>query len=245
MNETEYNKLGTFNIIDITKLIIDRSELNELKELVIVSKYFNSIVNEQFPKLRKTFIILDEYCTTMNIISTKDRSCYSYLKIKYLNRKLKEFIFRLLRKNETIIANKIIHHVDKYIILTTFERTLYYRLFERIILRNYSTEQILLRNLIKISPLKVNWSILIDYFTDWFEDLKIEYIIITILDLLKAAIFVDNEDLILTLVKGFYQYDYKDHEENPKDTLLELISLIESLEKSSDIYGDIASRGLY
>jgi len=241
MNETEYNKLGTFNILDIVKLIIERSELDELKELVVVSKYFNSIVYDQFPKLRKAFIILREYSKINNIISKNDPNSYLNIQFKQIDRKLYDFVSRLLRKNNTSFVNKIINHIDKYnppelLIDTTY----YYRLFQVIILENYTNEQILLTNFIKISPFKVNWSILTDFYEHWIEDLQIDHIIITILDLLKAAIFLNNEDLIVTLIKCYYKHDLDNWEDEKTDVVLfELNHLIKSLEQSSDVYGDI------
>jgi hypothetical protein len=122
---------------------------------------------------------------------------------------------------------------------------MFYNLFRKIISENFCNEQNILRNLIKISSIEVNWNIPIEYFEYWFEDLQIENIIMTILDLLKAAIFLNNENLIITLIKSYYQYNIYNYEENPKDHHLELIHLIESLEESSEVYSDIVSRGLY
>ncbi len=245
MDETKYNKLATFDIIDIVILIIEISELDELKELVVVSKYFNSIVYEQFPKLRKTFMILDECYKTINVVSKKVSkkygNCpYSNIKTKQIIRKLHEFIFRLLRKNDTVLVNKIIYHIDKYdTYLYITDGIFYFKLFDRIISENYCNEQNLLINLIKISPPKVSWStILLECFENWVEDLQIDNIIITILDLLKTAIFVYNEDLIVSLIKSYHQYDlYTWDDEKTNDVLFELNLLVKSLEKYAYIEG--------
>lgn len=242
MNETEYNKFGTFDIIDIVKLIIDKSELDELKQLVVVSKYFNLLVHEQFSKLQEMFLILDEYFIVTNMIAKNDANSYMNIKFKQINRKLINFAFGLLRKNRHILVDKMINHINKYN-HTGFlmDRNFYYRLFFEIITKNYTNEQTLLKNLIKISPSKVNWSIIINYLDDYFDNLRIENIILIILDLLKAAIILNNEDLIVTLIKGYYKYDLYNYEETPKDLHLELINLVESLEKSSNTYTDIVN----
>lgn len=232
MEEPNYNKLGIIDIIDIAKLIISKSELDELKELVVVSKYFNSIVYEVFPKLHKTFMILQEYTA---IISTKNFLCYySNIKVKQISRKIYEFTFRLLRKNETILVNKIIQYIDKYK-LFKYNNGMFYDLFHEITSKHYTNEKILLINLMSISPPNVDWKAPLECFEYWFEDLQIDSIILTILDLLKSAIFVNNKDFIVTLIKSYYEYDLYNWVENPKGIHLELIQTIEFLEKSSDI----------
>lgn len=246
MNEANYNKLGIIDIIEIDKLIIENSELDDLKQLVVVSKYFNSIVYKQFPNLNKLFKVLGEYSNIVNIISNNDVNHYYNVKFKQIDRKLIDFLFRSLRKNKTIIVKKVINYCNKYNSPAfLLSGNFYYRLFYEIILGNYTNEQILLRNLIKICHPKIDWVMLINFFENWFEDLQIENIILTILDLLKAAIFLKNEDFILILVKGYYQYDLYNYEETPKDIHLELVQLIESLEESSEKYGDIAKYGQY
>ena len=226
---------------DIHKLIIERSELDELRKLLVVSKYFNTIVNEQFPKLRKTFMILGEYSNRNNIIVKNKPNPYLNIRFNQIDRKLYDLVFRLLRKSKTLFVNKIINNLDKHnppelLIDTTY----YYRLFQVIILENYTNEQFLLRNFIKVSPFKANWSILTDFYENWIEDLQVDNIIITILDLLKAAIFVHNEDLIITLIKGYYKHDLNNWEDEKDNIVLfELNHLIRSLEKSSDIYGNV------
>jgi hypothetical protein len=221
-----YNKLGFTDIIDIDKLIITNCELDELKELIVVNKYFNSIVFEQFSKLRKLFVILDEHCKIIsNVDITKDLTRYSDIKLKQLNRKSYEFIFKLLRKNETTLVNKIIHHNDKR--NPTLDRGMFYDLFYKIISENMCDEQSILRNLIKIHPPNVNWDIPIECFVNWNDDLQIDDIILTILDLLKAAIFVNCKDFIVTLIESYYiheLYNWDNGETN--DTLFELNQLI-------------------
>jgi hypothetical protein len=240
------NNSGLIGIVEIDKLIITNCELDELKELIVVSKYFSSIVFEQFPKLHKTFILLDEYKIIDSIIPTKNWICYYYnTKIKQINRKIYEFIFRLLRKNDIILVNKIIHHADKCNLIKDNIKGMFCNLFHKIISENYTNEQILITNLIKISPPNVDWKDQLECFEYWFEDLHIDAIILTILDLLKAAIFLNNEDFIVTLIKTYYEYDLYNWEENPKGIHLELVQLIESLEKSSTIYSDIVEYGLY
>lgn len=241
------NNSGLIGIVDIDKLIIINCELDGLKELLTVNKYFNTIVYEQFPKLHKTFMILQEYHKIIDsIIPTENRICYYYnTKIKQHNRKVYEFIFRLLRKNDTILVNKIIHHIDKYNLIRNYFDGMFHNLFHKIISENHTNEQILVINLIKISPPIVDWKDQLECFEYWFEDLHIDAIILTILDLLKAAIFVNNEDFIVTLIKTYYEYDLYNWEENPEGIHLALIQLIESLEKSSTKYSDIVEYGLY
>lgn len=85
---------------------------------------------------------------------------------------------------------------------------------KKIILGNFTNEQILVRNFLKISPSKVNWSLSIETnFRDLKEKSQIDYIILTILDLLEAAIYVNNEGLIAVLIKGYCQYNLYDYDE--------------------------------
>lgn len=242
MDEISYNKLGFIHITDIAKLIIKKSEFDELKELVVVSKYFNKIIYEVFPKLHKTLRILKEYT---EIISTKNFRCFhSNIKVKQISRKIYEFIFRLLRKNEIILVNKIIQYIDKHK-LYKYNNGMFYDLFHEIVSQHYTNEKTLLINLMSISPSNVDWKAPLECFEYWFEDLQIDTIILTILDLLKSAIIVNNENFIITLIKKYYEYDLYNWEENPKYIHLELVQLIESLEKSSTIYSDIVEYGKY
>ena len=236
MDIIDYNKLGMFGIVDIAKLIITNLELDELKELVVVSKYFNTIVNQQFPKLRKTLVILDEHFKAFNII-TENWDNYSNIRAKQFNRKLYEFILRLLRKNEIILVSKIIKCIDnKKEFQDLIKGSFYYKLFEIIILEDYTNEHCILRNLIKISSPKMKWSRLTDCFINLSEDLedpKIENIILITLNLLKAAIFINNENFIITLIKSYYEYDLYDHNNKKTDVVLfELNHLIKSSEES-------------
>lgn len=82
-------------IIEMDKLILTICELDELKELIFVNKYFNDLIYQIYPKLNKTFKILQEY-----IVYTKipQRDNYFWIKVKQVKRRLYEFIFQLLRK---------------------------------------------------------------------------------------------------------------------------------------------------
>jgi len=235
--------MNNFGLVDVDKIIIEILELDELRELVCVNKYLNSLTNEQSPKLRKTLIILDEFHKVLDIFRIKKWNSYINIKTKQTDRKLYGFIFRLLRKNETLIANKIICYMDKY--HWSLDRpggVYYYAIFEKVVEKHYTNEQSLLVNLIKIHPPNINWSQVIERFKYWEEELQVDTTIITLLDLLRAAISVNNEDFIVTLIKSYYECDlasWKDEE--IKDIQEELHLFIKSLEESSEKYANIVT----
>ena len=100
-------------------------------------------------------------------------------------------------------------------------------------------------NLIKIHPPKVCWFEIITRFDYWSEELQIDTTIITLLDLLKAAVSVNNEDLITILIKSYYEHDLSHWEEDEiKDIIEELSTLIKSLEGSSEKYANISKEFL-
>lgn len=79
------NNLGIIGIVEINKLIITNFEL---KELITVNKYFNEIIHSQFPRLRKTLIVLDEFSKILDVGSKNHWNYYSNIKYKQINRKL-------------------------------------------------------------------------------------------------------------------------------------------------------------
>jgi hypothetical protein len=229
-------------LVDIDKIIIGYLELDELRELVCVNKYFNSLVNEQFPRLRKTLIILDEFQKFVNIVQIGGFGGYTGLKYIQVQRKLSNYIFKLLRKNEILIAKKIICYMDKYNwVLDLPGQVYYYAIFQKVVEKHYTNEYRLLTNLIKIHPPNVNWLQIIERFEYWLEELQVDTIIITLLDLLRAAVSVNNEDFIVILIKSYYEHDLANWEEEEiKDIIEELSTLIKSLEESSQKYANIS-----
>jgi len=231
------------NIVEIFKLIIENCELDELKQLTIVNKYFRTIVYIKFPKLTNTLLILDEFHQLNEQIppekNKENWAVYYNIKFRQIHRKTYEFIFKLLRKNLNTFVAKIINQINK---CGWSGNIPYYNiLFQKIILENYCNEQKLLTSLIEIHPRNINWKETINCFGKWNDDLQIENIVISILDLLKSAICANNEDLIVSLIKQYYTNDLYNWEDETKDDVLyELNHLITSLKQSDNKYNGIS-----
>jgi len=234
--------MNNFGLSDVDKIIIEYLELDGLKELIYVNKYFNSFINEQFPKLHKTLLMLDEFQKFVNIVQIKNFNSYTRLKYIQVDRKLIDYIFKLLRKNETLITNKIICYMNKYNWFFDLPGGLYYyAIFKKVVEKHYTNEHLLLVNLIKIHPPNINWLQVIERFKYWEEELQVDTTIITLLDLLRAAVSVNNEDLIVVLIRSYYGCDLANWEqEEIKDIKDELSTLIKSLEESSEKYANIS-----
>jgi len=120
---------------------------------------------------------------------------------------------------------------------------MFYELFNEIISQHYTNEKKMISNLISICPININWESALGALEDWCESLQIHNLIFTILDLLKISININNESLIIILIKNYYKYDlynWEEHENEKDEFLIQLNHLIEFLEKSDDKYNGIS-----